>query len=228
MTTSDPNQGSRPLIEACVADNDDLALVVGTGVDRLELCRDLSTGGLTPDSSWVGSVRDRTDLPLMVMIRPEPGPFYLSTGALTGVIQSMRQLADVGATGFVFGALTTLGTVDPDAVRELVAAAEGRPVTFHRAFDEVVDPFEALETLAELGINRILTGGGPGSAWEGRNVLAELQARAAGRIGILAAGAVRAEHAAALVEATGVTEVHARASAIPALVTAFQWGGERL
>jgi len=49
------------------------------------------------------------------------------------------------------------------------------PVTFHRAFDLVDDPREALQRLCNLGVERILTSGQAKSALEGREVIAELE-----------------------------------------------------
>jgi copper homeostasis protein len=45
--------------------------------------------------------------------------------------------------------------------------------------------------------------------------------RAAGRIGILAGGSIRAHNAAALVRATGVTEIHSRTPEDPVAVRAL-------
>lgn len=107
------------------------------------------------------------------------------------------------------------------ALSELVSAARPAPVTFHRAFDEAGDPLAALEALARTGVTRVLTGGGRGTAWEGQSTLGHLVRVSAGRVTIMAGGAVRSDHVVQLVQATGVTEVHARASAIPDLVAAL-------
>jgi copper homeostasis protein len=82
------------------------------------------------------------------------------------------------------------------------------PLTFHRAFDRCADPLDALERLIELGFSRVLSSGGASSAWEGRARLAQLVERAGERLRVVAAGRVRAEHAAALVRVTGVRELH--------------------
>jgi copper homeostasis protein len=81
-------------------------------------------------------------------------------------------------------------------------------VTFHRAFDTLDDQEAALETLIELGVERVLTAGGPSDAEAGRARLATLVAQARGRITILAGGGIRAHNVAAIVATSGVTEVH--------------------
>ena len=93
-------------------------------------------------------------------------------------------------------------------MRELVDRARPMSVTFHRAFDRVEDKAGALEELIELGIERVLTSGGPPTAWEGRAELARLVEQARGRIVVMPGGGVRAQHAAELLAATGVRELH--------------------
>ena len=82
-------------------------------------------------------------------------------------------------------------------------------VTFHRAFDATRDPFEALDSLIELGVDRVLTSGSHATALEGRSELAHLVAHARGRIAILAGGGINARNVAELVGSTGVQEIHA-------------------
>jgi len=61
-------------------------------------------------------------------------------------------------------------------------------VTFHRAFDMTRDPFEALETLIDLGIDRVLTSGQEKSAVEGWNLITELVHGAGERIVVMRGG----------------------------------------
>jgi copper homeostasis protein len=136
------------------------------------------------------------------------------------MIGEIAEVRSAGAGGLALGLLDARGRVDVDALRPLVVAAGPLPVTFHRAFDEVADPLGALDDLVALGVARVLTGGGPGTAWEGRALLRELVRRGGDRITVVAGGRVRAGHAAALVAATGVRELHARAEAFPALAAA--------
>lgn len=105
---------------------------------------------------------------------------------------------------------------------EVVDAAGGLPVTFHRAFDEVDDPVAGVEILVRAGITSVLTSGGGATAWDGRVVLRDLVAASARQIVVIGAGGVRGDHVRPLIEATGLRAVHARASAIPGIVTALR------
>jgi len=122
----------------------------------------------------------------------------------------------------VLGVLDRHGRVDLPVLKELVSAARGLSVTFHRAFDEVPDPLVEIEKLVEAGVSRVLTSGGGRTAWEGRDVLRQLVNICSGRLTVLGAGGVRAPHIVELVKATGLTEIHARASAIPAIMKSLR------
>jgi copper homeostasis protein len=70
------------------------------------------------------------------------------------------------------------------------------------------DPWEALEALVDLGVDRILTSGQARSAPEGQALIREAVERAAGRISIMPGGGLRPENVRGFVESTGVEEVH--------------------
>jgi copper homeostasis protein len=215
---------ARILIEACVETLSTATAAEAGGAGRIELCTSLDVGGLTPDESLVVACRDRLTTPVVVMVRARPGSFVLRPGELKRLEGQVRRMRGLGVAGVVLGALTPEGTVDAPAVQALVAAASGLPVTFHRAFDEIADQAAALERLIELGVARVLTAGGAPTAWDGVDRTAALVRQAAGRIGILAGGSVRAHNAGALVARTGVTELHSRtpsdSEAVRALVRA--------
>ena len=62
--------------------------------------------------------------------------------------------------------------------------------TFHRAFDQVSDPFSSMEEIILLGFNRILTSGQKSTAIEGISLIKELVERSKGRIEIMAGGGI--------------------------------------
>ncbi len=193
----------------------------GAGGHRLELCRDLHTGGLTPDTSLVRAVQSRTDIPLTAMVRPRPGHFRVSPDEVSLMLREIEELVEMGVGGIVLGVLNMSGEIDAVALRELVFAASV-PVTFHRAFDEVRDPLRSSEVLREAGVSRVLTSGGGATAWEGRGVLRDLVSAAGDDLVILGGGKIRSDHVRRLVEETGLREVHARASAVPGIVDALR------
>lgn len=160
-------------------------------------------------------------MPVFAMVRPRPGSFCLSPDELSGCREEIlspdelsrcreeiHALRLAGADGVVTGALTEAGRLDEPALRELLDAAGSLPVTLHRAFDQLADPIGAMEQLIGLGVTGILTGGGPGGAMEGAEILRQLVDRAGDRIRIIAGGGVRGDHVARLVALTGVSEVH--------------------
>jgi copper homeostasis protein len=154
------------------------------------------------------------------MVRIRPGSFRTRPGDVDAMAREVERLVAAGASGIVIGLLGHGARVDTDATRALVASASGRPVTFHRAFDETPDFLEALEDIADAGVARVLTGGGPGAALEGAQNLADLVRRTR-NVAILAGGRVRSDHVVRLVESTGVREVHARAEAVDGIVRAL-------
>lgn len=199
---------SRVLLEVCVDDEAGARSAIAARADRLEVCSRLDLGGLTPRETFARLCRSLAKVPLMAMIRPRGGDFVYSRPEIAAMKSDIARLRSVGVDGFVFGALTRANEVDAAAVRELLDAARPEPVTFHRAFDGARDPIEALEALIDLGIERVLTSGGAGDALEGRATLARLVVHARGRVVVLAGGGVRARNARAIVEASGVVELH--------------------
>lgn len=197
------------LYEACVTSVSMARHAEQAGAHRLELCARIATGGLTPPINRIRAVRAATSLPLHVMIRRDRGDFRCDARALHRMHTEITAARLAGADGVVLGVLRQSGAVDVPAMEALMAASEGLTVTFHRAFDRVPDPLAALAELVSLGVDRILTSGGPPTAQAGASRLSALVRAARGRIGIIAGGKVRADNVRSLLATTGVTEVHA-------------------
>ncbi len=179
------------------------------GADRVELCVALGAGGLTPSAGLIATTRRAISIGLHVLIRPRAGDFVLSDDECAVCLLDIRCAVELGADGVVVGALDTSGSIDETRVRALIDAARPLSVTFHRAFDVVPEPLAALETLAALGVDRVLTSGGAASAWEGRERLRELVVAARGRVAIIAGAGVNASNVGALIRLAGVSEIHA-------------------
>lgn len=198
------------LIEACVDSIESARAAEAAGADRLELCGP-GEGGLTPSPGLLADVLSAARVPVHVMIRPREGDFVYSTDEFAEMRRSVELAREAGAHGVVFGMLRAHHTLDADRMAELIALAR-LPVVCHRAFDRTPDADAALDTLLALGVGRVLTSGHARTALEGRETLARHVRRAEDRLVILAGGSVRAGNAHEIVAATGVRELHARAT----------------
>ncbi len=201
------------LVEACVDSVESSRGAARGGAGRLELCEHLEVGGTTPDEDLVRAVKRAVGVPVFVMVRPRGGDFHFTRAEHLAMMVSIPGLHDAGADGYVIGSLEPDARVDEAATRELVDAADGAPVTFHKAFDVVPDQRAALEALIRCGVRRVLTSGGSATAAEGADALRALVEQARARITIMAGGKVRAPNVREIVERAGVREVHARCAA---------------
>ena len=198
------------IVEAAVESLDDALAAVAGGAHRLELCANLDAGGTTPSAALITAIRERVELPLLVMIRPRDGDFVYSDAELSQMYEDVAMARALGASGVVFGVLDTFDRLDLERTAALVEAADGLPVTFHRAIDQVPRRVIAMDALAALGVARVLSSGGAASASEGTDELRAMVQRAGDRLTVVAGGGVRANNARTIVERTGVSELHAR------------------
>jgi copper homeostasis protein len=193
------------------------------GADRIELCADLSVGGLTPSQELLCSVREKVRIPIFSMIRPRAGDFVYAASEFAAMKQSIVEAKESGMDGVVVGVLQKNLRIDVERTQELVELARALPVTFHRAFDECADLRESLEAVIRTGAARILTSGGASGAPEGAAVLAGLIHLSRDRITILPGGGISASNIADLARRTGAREFHSGlSSALPYSSADFQ------
>ncbi|MEV6770603.1 copper homeostasis protein CutC [Nocardia sp. NPDC051030] len=180
------------------------------GAKRVELCTGLSVGGLTPGGAFVeAAVQVAGDVEIHVLIRPRPGDFRYSADEVRLIRGEVIRAREAGAHGVVVGVLDEEDQIDAAANAELVAAAEGMEVTFHRAFDVCADPYAGFDRLLELGFTRLLTSGRQMSVLDGASLIARLVSLADDRIQVMACGGLRADNARRVIELTGVRDLHA-------------------
>ena len=178
------------------------------GAHRLEVNRDLHREGLTPSRDLVVEVVGATGLPVIAMVRPHDRNFVYASSDIAGMVADVHALLDAGAHGVAVGPLTPAGAVHRGQLWRLVEAADGAEVVFHRAFDVTSSMEEALESVIDCGVTRVLTSGQARTAAEGIEALRRLRRLAAGRVEILPGAGVRAENAAAIVSGTGCDQLH--------------------
>jgi copper homeostasis protein len=181
---------------------------VSKGAHRLELCDNLLEGGTTPSYGTIALAQEKLQTPLLVMIRPRGGDFVYTADEVEIMLRDIKICKDLGVYGVVFGALTADNTLDVVTMKTLVDASKPMKITCHMAFDELEDPIAGLDSLIELGIDRVLTKGCKANATEGITILKQLVEHATDRITIVAGGGVNADNYQMIADATGVSEVH--------------------
>jgi len=165
-----------PILEVCIHSDgpqsvyDSVSAAYRGGASTIELCSAMHLDGLTPSAQHISQARKAFgDRPgLMVMIRPRGGDFCYSTEELQVMQQQIKIAAAEKADGVVFGVLRKADNrIDLTAFNTLVHLSRdhGLSTTFHRAFDATPNPLEAVDTLIDAGIDRVLTSG---TSWDSR------------------------------------------------------------
>jgi copper homeostasis protein len=201
---------SSVLVEACVDSVESALAAERGGARRLELCDNLADGGTTPSAGMIAAVKAAVRMPVFVIARPRGGGFVYSDAELDVMRRDVDAAVALGADGVVIGVLRPDARVDSIRTQAHVAAAQGVPVTFHRAFDLVPDQYDALDTIAGTGVSRVLTSGGASTAAEGADAIGSLVKAAGTRLIMVAGGGIREENVAELVRRSGVREIHIR------------------
>lgn len=190
------------------------------GAARIELCGNLSVGGITPVTEILRAVRGQVRIPIFSMVRPREGDFIYSSAEFAEMKRSIAIAKESGMDGVVLGILTKDHRVDVARTRELVELAKPLPATYHRAFDEAADLHQALEDVIATGAKRILTSGGAKSALEGAAVLAELIEAAGEKIIIVPGAGISGANIREVASRTNAREFHS------GLSTALPYGSK--
>lgn len=198
------------VVEICCGSYEDAMNAYRGGASRIELNSALHLGGLTPSLATLSLTKKDTDLKVIAMVRPRGAGFHYTDDEFRVMKHDAVMLLEHGADGIAFGCLDESGHVNRKRTGQMVAIIkdfQGEAV-FHRAFDCVEDPIDAIETLIELGVDRVLTSGLEAKAFDGMAILKKLQDDYGDRIEILAGSGINASNAKELMKKTGISQVH--------------------
>ena len=183
------------------------------GAHRIELCSEISVGGITPSLGLLKKVLQSLTIPVHVLIRPRSGNFTYSDKEFEIMKENIRLCKDLGCAGIVAGVLLEDNSIDLKRTSELIELSKPMSFTFHRAFDIVSKPKEALLQLIALGVHRLLTSGQEENAENGIDLLIELQKLAKNKLTILPGSGINSENCIHF-KNNGFTEIHSSASKI--------------
>lgn len=215
------------IYEFCAENFERVPAAIAGGAGRIELCDNLAVGGTTPSAGVISAAVEYAHshgARVMCMVRPRGGDFHYNADELRMMEMDLGLAVGAGVDGLVFGCLKPVAggwALDDLMLGALVTAVgcaceeckrDKVDITFHMAFD-ALDPeaqFDAIDTLADCGITRILTHGGAAGTPIEDNLahLAELIEYAGDRLTILPGGGITTENRDKFATALGVNELH--------------------
>ena len=198
-------------IEICIGNIDDAITASKYPIDRIELNSALELGGLTPSLNTLKTLKEKITTPLCCMVRPRGGDFVYTKLEFETMLEDAKALLDNGADGIVFGFIKD-GIVDIDRTTKMTELIHSynKQAIFHKAFDEIEDLDNALNTLINLHIDRVLTGGGQDSQHivEGSKIIGKLYDKYGDKIELLPGGGVRINNIVDVVNNAKSNQVH--------------------
>lgn len=201
-----PHNDRLPILEVIVTSLSDALEAERGGADRLEIVRDLASGGLTPEISLVRAIARVISLPLRVMLRENED--YSASGGDNQLRAAALELEQIGVDGVVIGFLRG-ENVDLERTLRILGAVPKLRATFHHAFDDAASPLEALTHLEKCGrIDRILSSGAPGALPARAHRLEQYRQQAGDGVVILAGGGLDETSIRFLRAHTGICEFH--------------------
>ncbi|WP_346239088.1 copper homeostasis protein CutC [Niabella insulamsoli] len=195
-------------LEIATSDFESTKQAVLGGADRIELCANLGEGGTTQSYGVIKKCRESFDVRLYPIIRVRGGDFFYTDDEFDCMLYDAIQCKDLNCDGVVIGFLNRDGSIDRKRTEKIIQAVYPLGVTFHRAFDRCLAPFDALEQLIDLGCERVLTSGQELTAPEGARLIAELNRAANNRIVIMPGSGVRSGNIVDLAAETQCREFH--------------------
>jgi copper homeostasis protein len=160
------------------------------GANRIELCSNLESGGITPLRKDIQKAKKLLTIPVHILIRPRAGDFVYTNNQLSKMLSDIQFCKTIGCDGVVIGALNKDGSIHIKQTIRLANAAKPMSVTFHRAFDEGNDLLKNLEDVIACGCDSLLTAGQSENVNSGISNLEQLVTLAKERITILAGSGV--------------------------------------
>jgi len=202
------------IVEICANSFESAMAAQEGGAHRIELCTNLSVGGLTPSYELIENVMKEITIPVHVLIRPRKGDFMYSETEVNEMIKSIKLFNKIGCKGVVSGILNLENKIDLIATQQLIKASKGMDFTFHRAFDCVDNAMESLIALMNLKITRLLSSGQKQTALEGVSLLTKMNKTSKGKIEIMPGSGINTTNA-AIFKKAGFESIHTSAMIKP-------------
>ncbi|TKJ88278.1 copper homeostasis protein [Paenibacillus sp. CFBP13512] len=200
----------RKILEVIATTPADAIIADQAGADRIEWIATQQEGGLTPSLDVIEQMTESVSIPINIMVRPHSHHFVYDDADLTQMVQDIRHISHTDVAAIVTGVLTADREIDIIALERLLDAADGKPFTFHRAFDELDDLERGLEILSRYPqITHILTSGGQPSVIQATEPMITLdRLTKQSHIQLIAGAGLTLQNLATFIKETCIQEVH--------------------
>lgn len=197
-------------IEICAGSLTDALTANKYPIDRIELNSALELGGLTPSLSTFLEVKKHVDKKIICMVRPRTAGFSYNTFEKETMFLDAKVFLDNKADGIVFGFLDPDNTIDIENTTKMVDLIHSyhKEAVFHKAFDEVSDPYTSIQDLIQCHVDRVLTSGGQANVIEGIEVIKKLEEEYGDQIEILPGGGILPSNIVSFLEESNVKQFH--------------------
>jgi len=195
------------IIEICCSSMASVLNAIKGKAHRIELCQDLLADGLSPSSEFLKEVTAVCKLPIHVLVRPRAGNFFYNSKEIEQIEKDIERIKKFPIQGIVIGALNKDGSLAIELLDKWKKMCPNLDFTFHRAFDVVKDPEEAVRQLIRLGYDRILTSGTESKASEGLDLLKKLNFKYSNQITLMPGGGINQKNVHQFLEA-GFKQIH--------------------
>lgn len=200
------------IVEICCGGYYDAKQAFLGGADRIELNSGLFLGGLTPSIASLQLIKEEFDMNTICMVRPRGAGFYYNDEDKKVMFRDAKSLLRANTDGIAFGFLNEDKTIDIENTKKMIDIIKStdrkKEAVFHRAFDCVNNPYEAIEQLIDLGIDRLLTSGLKDKAYDGLDLIKNLNDKYGEKIEILAGSGINYQNARDLIQKTGINQIH--------------------
>ena len=195
------------IIEICTTSLSSIINAQDAGANRLELCENYLVGGVTPNIDFFEKSLEVSKIPINILIRPRGGDFIFSNLEIDRMFESIKKFEKYNISGFVVGFLDNKNQLNNTLLSEFRSATNGYELTFHRAFDYLVEQEKSLEQLIENKFDRILCSGSKIDSEKGLINLNYLNSLALDKITIMPGGGIDTNNF-KLFKNAGFNEIH--------------------
>ena len=199
-------------IEICLGNIQDVKKLNGLNIDRIELNSALELGGMTPSINTLIEAKKDSDIAIMCMVRVRGGDFNYTEEEYDVMFKDAKLLLDNNADGIVFGFLDDNNMINIDKTKKMVELIHSynKQAVFHKAFDEIEDLEDAIKTLIDLKVDRVLTSGKAvyPDILEGCKKINELHQKYGDKIELLPGGGVRVNNIQDVLNTAKTGQVH--------------------